>query len=147
MKPLTSFMDRLLHAISVREGELGTRILKKDLAKAAKVSSSAVTLWYSGSTEQLKAESLFGLARYLKVRPEWLRDDAGAMRDGTLATEAADPNETTISSSAQAAIDAIRDADFAGVPEEVFWAIQALVTSIPRPEKKVKDGRQPHLQA
>ncbi|WP_432778690.1 helix-turn-helix domain-containing protein [Burkholderia gladioli pv. alliicola] len=137
-------MDRLLHAIAIREGELGHRIMKKDLAKAAKVSSSAVTLWYKGSTEQLKAESLFGLARYLKVRPEWLRDKDGPMRDGAIETEPPTA-EPAISGAAQAAIEAIREADAAGVPADVFTAIRALIRSIP--QDRDTDGHEPHMQA
>ena len=138
-------MDRLLHAIAIRESELGHRIMKKDLAKAANVSSSAVTLWYKGSTEQLKAESLFGLARYLKVRPEWLRDKAGPMRDGEMEVEAAAPSIDDVSAPARAAIEAIREADAAGVPADVFIAIHALIKSIP--QDRSGDGHEPHLQA
>lgn len=77
---MATFIDRLNFAVAQREGELGTRILKKDLAAAAGVSSSAVTLWFQGKTEELKAASLLGLASYLKVRVEWLRDKDGPMR-------------------------------------------------------------------
>ncbi|WP_186067970.1 helix-turn-helix domain-containing protein [Burkholderia gladioli] len=145
MKSPATFMDRLQRAIEIREGELGHRIMKKDLAKAAKVSSSAVTLWYKGSTEQLKAESLFGLARYLKVRPEWLRDKDGPMRDGSVKADDAAVAEPPTSSAAQAAIDAIREADAAGVPADVFAAIQALIRAIP--QERDGDGHEPHMQA
>ncbi|WP_186262279.1 helix-turn-helix domain-containing protein [Burkholderia gladioli] len=138
-------MDRLQHAIAIREGELGHRIMKKDLAKAAGVSSSAVSLWYKGSTEHLKAESLFGLARYLKVRPEWLRDKDGPMRDGGMETDEATVAEPAVSSAAQAAIDAIREADAAGIPADVFKAIRALIRSIP--QDRDTDGHEPHMQA
>lgn len=80
MKTLATFIDRLNHAAAIRSDELGMKILQKDLAKAAGVSSSAVTLWFQGKTEQLKAASLFGLAQYLKVRVEWLWNEEGPMR-------------------------------------------------------------------
>ncbi|PJO24883.1 hypothetical protein [Burkholderia glumae] len=144
MKTPPTFLDRLHHAISIREGEIGHRILKKDLASAAKVSSSAVTLWFKGSTEHLKAESLFGLAAYLKVRPEWLRDKKGPMRDGEMAAEATAELEPPVSGAAQAAIDAIREADAAGLPADVFTAIRTLLRSIPKGDD---DGHEPHLQA
>ena len=80
MKNLLTFVDRLSHAVAIREGELGMKILNKDLARAAEVSDSAVTLWYQGKTEKLKAASLFNLAKYLKVRPEWLWNEEGPMR-------------------------------------------------------------------
>lgn len=80
MKTIATFVDRLNHAAAIRSDELGMKILQKDLAKAAGVSSSAVTLWLQGTTEQLKAASLFGLAKYLKVRVEWLWNEEGPMR-------------------------------------------------------------------
>src|SRR5690242_43862 len=83
MEPMATFVDRLNHAIAIREGELGAHIYKKDLARAAAVSPSAVTQWLQGTTEELKAASLFGLAAYLKVRPEWLWKKEGPMRSGS----------------------------------------------------------------
>ncbi|SDV47931.1 Cro/C1-type HTH DNA-binding domain-containing protein [Chitinasiproducens palmae] len=139
-------MDRLQQAIATREGELGVRILKKDLARAANVSSSAVTLWYKGSTEQLKAESLFGLARYLRVRPEWLRDNVGPMRDSK-SQESVEPAFAALSPAAEAAIAAIRSGDQAGMPAEVFTAIETLLRSVHRRPEGTDDGDLPHLQA
>ncbi|HDR9029919.1 TPA: hypothetical protein QDB14_004141 [Burkholderia vietnamiensis] len=146
MKPLATFIDRLGHAIEIREAELGMKILKKDLANAADVSSSAVTLWYKGSTEELKAASLFGLARYLKVRPEWLWNKIGPMRDGGAVDQSADQADAPRSRAAQAAIDAIRDADTAGISDDVFGAIEVLVKSIPKNQDEAKDGHRAHLQ-
>jgi transcriptional regulator with XRE-family HTH domain len=84
MDNMHSFIDRLNFAIAQRERETGLRILKKDLAAAAGVTSSAVTLWFKGvedgGTNELKASSIHGLAKYLKVRAEWLRDKDGPMR-------------------------------------------------------------------
>ena len=83
-----AFIERLNLAIAHREGELGTHIRKMDLASAAGVSPSAVTLWYKGKTNELKAASILGLASYLKVRVEWLRDNSGPMRNGATAQSA-----------------------------------------------------------
>ncbi|WP_213761779.1 helix-turn-helix domain-containing protein [Caballeronia sp. dw_19] len=69
------------------------KILQKDLAKAAGVSSSAVTLWLQGTTEQLKAASLFGLAKYLKVRVEWLWNEEGPMRAAGTTLHGAGPRD------------------------------------------------------
>lgn len=90
---MATFVDRLNHAIALREGELGTHIYKKDLARAAAVSPSAVTQWLQGTTEELKAASLFGLAAYLKVRPEWLWKKEGPIRAGSAAQKAAATEE------------------------------------------------------
>ncbi|HDR9358153.1 TPA: hypothetical protein QDB44_004049 [Burkholderia vietnamiensis] len=146
MKSLATFIERLTHAIHIREGELGVKILKKDLASAADVSSSAVTLWYKGSTEELKAASLFGLSRYLKVRPEWLWNKVGPMRDGDAREEDAAASTALRSRTAQAAVDAIRSADAAGVSDDVFAAIEVLVNSILKNPDEAKDGHRAHLQ-
>lgn len=146
MKSLPTFIDRLGHAIQIREGELGVKILKKDLASAADVSSSAVTLWYKGSTEELKAASLFGLARYLKVRPEWLWNKIGPMRDGEAQPEVADAMELLHSRPARAAVEAIRSADAAGISDDVFAAVEVLVSSILKNRDEAKDGHRAHLQ-
>ncbi|MCA8492583.1 hypothetical protein [Burkholderia arboris] len=146
MKSLATFIDRLAHATQIREGELGVKILKKDLASAADVSSSAVTLWYKGSTEELKAASLFGLARYLKVRPEWLWNKIGPMRDGDAPDAVADAPDELRSRAARAAVDALRSADTAGVSDDVFAAIEVLVNSILKNQDEAKDGHRAHLQ-
>lgn len=129
---MATFIDRLNFAIAQREGELGVRILKKDLAAAAGVSSSSVTLWYQGKTEELKAASLFGLAEYLKVRAEWLRDKDGPMR-GTgrgdvPAKPAVDPLLDGLSREAKKLIESIAMADHAKlVSKDTLNAIQLLL--------------------
>ncbi|KVM70142.1 hypothetical protein WJ60_09920 [Burkholderia ubonensis] len=145
MNSLATFIDRLTYAISIRERELGTPILKKDLAAAADVSSSAVTLWYKGKTEELKAASLFGLAKYLKVRPEWLWNKVGQMRDGELKRESAAAPIPKLSAAAQKAVDAITAADKNGLPTNVLSAIAALVNAIPPAPNHDADGERPHL--
>jgi transcriptional regulator with XRE-family HTH domain len=115
METGATFIDRLNLAIAHREGELGVHIRKIDLADAAGVSPSAVTLWYKGKTQDLKAASILGLAAYLKVRVEWLRENSGPMRQGgaALATEptAAQSFTDGVSDAAKELIGAIIAAD------------------------------------
>ncbi|WP_459716063.1 hypothetical protein [Paraburkholderia sp. 2C] len=117
MDNMLNFIDRLKNAIALRERELGTRILKKDLAEAAEVSSSAVTYWFKGAegggTNELKAGSILGLARYLKVRVEWLRDNDGPMRpaDAKPAESAAAQSDVNLSKEAKRLIGMIESAD------------------------------------
>lgn len=119
MDNMLSFIDRLNAAIAQRERELGERILKKDLAAAAGVTSSAVTLWFKGvedgGTNELKAASILGLSKYLKVRVEWLRANDGPMRtSNTPAHQAPAPEQLltdSLSREARKLVDLITAAD------------------------------------
>jgi transcriptional regulator with XRE-family HTH domain len=79
---MKTFIDRLQHAVELRQRETGEKILKKELAAAAGVTSSAVSLWYDGTTTNVKADVIFRLARFLRVRVEWLKYGRGAIKDG-----------------------------------------------------------------
>lgn len=83
MDALDTFVGRLSFARKLREAELGTSIGDKDIAAKAGVSPSAVSQWISGKVDvtNLKASPVFGAARFLRVRPEWLWDKSGPMRD------------------------------------------------------------------
>lgn len=48
-----------------------------DLARALKISKSAVTQWASGATNEITPKHLFRAARFLGVEPEWLGTGAG----------------------------------------------------------------------
>ncbi|MGD1323537.1 LexA family protein [Pandoraea pnomenusa] len=76
---MRTFAERLQHAMDVR----GVK-MKKEIAKIAGVSSSAVTQWFKGDTKSLKADSILRVAKQLRVRVEWLKDGVGTME---LATE------------------------------------------------------------
>lgn len=78
---MNTFPERLKHAVELRERELGERILKKEIAAAANVSPSAVTWWYQGKTHDLKADSILRVAKFLRVRVEWLKDKKGPMKE------------------------------------------------------------------
>jgi len=86
---MITFADRLKRAMAHRESETGERILKKEIAAAAGVTSSAVTLWIQGKTHNLKADPIMKLAKYLRVRIEWLKDGKGPMVEAPAG--AADP--------------------------------------------------------
>ena len=54
---------------------------KKELATAAGVSPSAVTLWEQGDTKGLKPDNLVAAARALEVTTDWLAVGKGPMKD------------------------------------------------------------------
>jgi hypothetical protein len=138
MENMLTFIDRLKHAITLRERELGARILKKDLAEAADVSSSAVTYWFKGveggGTSELKAGSILGLSRYLKVRVEWLRDNEGPMRVSESGQAPSKPQESrpeaNLSLEARRLIKLIEGADRSGsVSQNVLSAFATIFGS------------------
>jgi phage repressor protein C with HTH and peptisase S24 domain len=74
-------ISRLKLAVLSREKDWGKKILKKDLAAAAGVSSPAVTNWWNNENTELEARCVFGLAKFLKISPEWLQSGRGQMHD------------------------------------------------------------------
>ncbi|MFL9904713.1 S24 family peptidase, partial [Paraburkholderia fungorum] len=74
-------ISRLKFAVLDREKARGKRILKKDLAAAAGVSSPAVTNWWNNENTELEARCVFGLAKFLEISPEWLQSGRGRMLD------------------------------------------------------------------
>lgn len=120
-----------------REREQGERILKKDIAAAAGVTSSAVTLWFQGKTHDLKADPIMRLARFLRVRIEWLKDDKGPMIESSIATtgqvspqpEPA-PVTTDLSKDADLLIELIARNDRNGsLSKETLRALRVIVTA------------------
>ncbi|CAM2151315.1 Transcriptional regulator [Paraburkholderia tropica] len=83
MTELDTFVDRLMHAMKIREAELGAPIGNKEIAAKAEVSPSAISQWMHGNvnTENLRAAHVFRVARFLRVRPDWLWDKRGPMRE------------------------------------------------------------------
>ncbi|WLE60255.1 hypothetical protein GIY62_06230 [Burkholderia plantarii] len=83
MDELDTFVGRLKHAQRTREAELGVGIGDSEIAAKAGVSPSAVSQWMSGkiNVENMKAAPVFGVARFLKVRAEWLWSKRGPMKD------------------------------------------------------------------
>jgi SOS-response transcriptional repressor LexA len=72
-------ITRLMHAVTDRESAWNRRILKKELAQAAGVTSSAVSFWLNNEDTELKAECVFGLAKFLRISAEWLQSGKGDM--------------------------------------------------------------------
>ncbi|ARL36729.1 MULTISPECIES: helix-turn-helix domain-containing protein [Burkholderia] len=83
MNDLDTFVGRLRYAKTLREAELGASIDDKEIAAKAGVSPSAVSQWTSGkvNVENLKAAPVFRVARFLRVRADWLWDKRGPMKD------------------------------------------------------------------
>lgn len=72
-------ITRLKNAVAIREESWNRRILKKELAQAAGVSSAAVTNWWKNETTELEARCVFGLSKFLSISPEWLQSGKGGM--------------------------------------------------------------------
>lgn len=69
-------MSTLAERITLRlQKQPGTN--KAGLAVAAGVSKPAVSKWLAGTTKEILASNVFGAARYLGCRPEWLADGTG----------------------------------------------------------------------
>ncbi|MHB9833857.1 hypothetical protein Q8F57_003360 [Paraburkholderia terrae] len=133
----TTFAERLKQAVAQRERELGERILKKEIAAAAGVTSSAVTLWFKGTTHDLKADPILRLAKFLRVRVEWLKDARGPMKgDSAAQLELIAPDEihrtSPLSKDAQAVIELIMKGDRDGaLTKETLRALRVLITATP----------------
>jgi SOS-response transcriptional repressor LexA len=70
---------RLKYAMKKREADWGRKIFKKELAKAAEVTSAAVSFWWSNEDTDLESKCVFGLAKFLQISPEWLQSGRGGM--------------------------------------------------------------------
>lgn len=53
---------------------------RADLARACKISNAATSKWFSGKTQELKAEHAFKIARLCRVDAEWLATGRGNAR-------------------------------------------------------------------
>jgi transcriptional regulator with XRE-family HTH domain len=134
---MKTFIDRLKHAVELRERETGEKILKKELAAAAGVTSSAVSLWYDGSTSNVKADVIFRLARFLRVRVEWLKYERGPVKEsdgsapGAADEEPVDPfaqMRSHLSNDAKRLVDQIIEADHdKKISKETWKALSAIV--------------------
>ena len=134
---MSTFAERLMRAVAHRERELGERILKKDIAASAGVTSSAVTLWFQGKTHDLKADPIMKLAKFLRVRIEWLKDDKGPMVEQSGATTAQlstrpepAPRPIELSKDADLLIELIARNDRNGsLSKETLRALRVIVTA------------------
>lgn len=72
-----TFGQRILYALEYR------KLLKVELAKACGMSPSAVTQWIDGTTKTYDASKVLKAAKFLRVRLEWLLENAGPMEDLT----------------------------------------------------------------
>ncbi|MFP3564725.1 helix-turn-helix domain-containing protein [Paraburkholderia sp. SIMBA_030] len=133
---MKTFIDRLKEAVELRERETGEKIQKKELAAAAGVTSSAVTLWYKGTTANVKADAMFRLARFLRVRVEWLKYGRGSIKPDSAEPELfhAEPGdwsaliEPALSPDAKKLVERIIAADQdKQVAKEIWKAMSAIV--------------------
>lgn len=83
---MTTLKDRVMVALSSAK-QSGRKVSQTDLAKEAGVSRQAVSQWFSGKTNKIDGDALFGAARYLGVRPEWLAGNGGQMTAEPSATK------------------------------------------------------------
>ena len=63
-------MNELTDRIRTAREEAG--LSQADVAKALRISASAVTQWEQGSTKNIKLSHFFALARLLEKDPQWL---------------------------------------------------------------------------
>jgi len=70
--PMTTLAERITLRLQKQPGTN-----KAGLAVAAGVSKPAVSKWLAGTTKEILASNVFGAARYLGCRPEWLADGTG----------------------------------------------------------------------
>lgn len=69
---MNSLQDRITEAFAEKENAK-----KADLARAANVSPSAVSQWFSGESQSMRLEPALGAANYLGVNPLWLAEGKG----------------------------------------------------------------------
>ncbi|MCP3721758.1 helix-turn-helix domain-containing protein [Paraburkholderia sp. CNPSo 3272] len=122
MNELDTFVGRLLHAKKIREAELGASIGNKEIASKAEVSPSAISQWMHGNvnTENLKAAHVFRVARFLRVRPDWLWDRRGSMRDAL----------DELPDSAKGLLNDLKRASAQGVAEIAIPAMQGALDAV-----------------
>ena len=72
---MNSLQERIAEAFGKKPGAKKTA-----LAKACGVSSGAVTQWFTGQVQTLKAFTAISAASYLGVEPLWLTEGRGPMR-------------------------------------------------------------------
>lgn len=57
------------------------KVTGRALAKACGVSPPSVSDWLTGNSKSMDGPNLIAAAEYLKVRPKWLAEGIGPMRD------------------------------------------------------------------
>lgn len=57
------------------------RVTGRALAKACNVSPPSVSDWLNGKSKSMEGKNLLSAAAFLRVRPKWLAEGVGAMRD------------------------------------------------------------------
>ena len=72
---MTKLHQTIGERLMARLRELGLR--KADLARAVKISDTAVGLWIKGETKDLRLENLFAAADFLQVEARWLATGQG----------------------------------------------------------------------
>lgn len=78
--PMNTLQERISIAFNYAKQKDKT-VSKTNLAAASGVSRQAVSQWFTGATKSLDSTTLFKVATYLKVRPEWLDGQGGSMVD------------------------------------------------------------------
>lgn len=68
--------ERLKYALSLKRNAT-----QADLAKACGLKPPSIWSWFAGETKSIKGSNLLLAAEYLGVRPKWLAEGIGPMRD------------------------------------------------------------------
>lgn len=78
---MRTLAERLQRALDERPGAS-----QADLARYCRAKGPSVSAWFTGDTKALKAHTLLLAAEFLGVRPRWLLDGTGPMREGDAET-------------------------------------------------------------
>ncbi|MBR8028894.1 helix-turn-helix transcriptional regulator [Burkholderia cenocepacia] len=132
MNDLDTFVGRLRYAKMLREAELGTSIGDKEIAARAGVSPSAVSQWMSGkvNVDNLRAAPVFRVARFLRVRSDWLWEKRGPMRDA----------QDDLPQAAQAFYADLKKAIALGMTEVAITAIHAPLKAVLAMHERARGG-------
>lgn len=67
------------------------KVTGRALATACGVKPPSVSDWLSGETKTMEGSNLIAAAEFLKVRPKWLAEGVGHMRDDASSSRVAEP--------------------------------------------------------
>lgn len=88
---MTTISERIRSALSSDPS-----LSQAGLARACSVKQPSVSDWLSGRTKQLGGSNLLKAAKYLNVRPEWLADGVGDMRQDNSIYRSGDKERDTL---------------------------------------------------
>ncbi len=93
-------MNKLTDRIRTAREEAG--LSQADVAKALRISASAVTQWEQGSTKNMKLDHFFALTNLLRQDPRWLATGEGHPRTREPAVMSPKPDYPALTSEEKA---------------------------------------------